>query len=118
MPLLRKTAATLRVIGADLVPEEISERLACAPTKSRPGMWHLESTPREPGNLDVQIMEILSKVTNDLDVWQDLARAYDVNLFCGLFMDGGNEGLHVSPHSLAALGQRGIELQLDIYGLA
>jgi hypothetical protein len=45
-----------------------------------------------------------------------IASKYRVDPFCGLFMDGGNEGLTISPASLVALGQRGIELALDVYG--
>ena len=40
---------------------------------------------------------------------------YDVDLFCGLFMREGNEGLAISSKYLAELGARGIEIGLDIY---
>ena len=102
MGAVRKSVATLRIVGDDLVPEEISRRLV-VPT-------------HEPGNLDMQIRELLDKVTSDLEVWRDLVHTYRVDLFCGLFMESGNDGVTLSPTSLAALGQRGIELQLDIYG--
>lgn len=78
-------------------------------------MWSLHSTDHEPENLDMQIRELLGKVTTDVAIWQALAHTYRVDLFCGLFMGSGNDGLSVSPNSLLALGQRGIELALDIY---
>ena len=79
------------------------------------GMWRLFASDRQPEDLDGQIGELLSKLTDDLGVWASIAGKYRVDLFCGLFMDGGNEGLSITPQSLAALGLRRIELDLDIY---
>jgi hypothetical protein len=83
---------------------------------ARTGAWHLSATDREPEDLDGQVNELLSKLTDDLTVWTSIAKKYRVDLFCGLFMHQGNEGLSVKPESLAALGLRRIELGLDIYG--
>lgn len=134
MAHMRKSVATLRIRGDDLVPAEVSNLLRCAPTTwqtrgevivgnktgieriARTGMWSLHSVDQEPENLDGQIEEILAKVTADIEMWQALARRYRADLFCGLFMEGGNEGLVISPASLVALGERGIELALDVYG--
>ena len=63
-----------------------------------------------------QIAELLSKLTDDPTVWDSIADRYDLDLFCGLFMRTGNEGLSIYPPSLMALGARHIELGLDIYG--
>ena len=49
-------------------------------------------------------------------MWRSITERYGIDLFCGLFMRVGNEGLSLSPQSLAALGRRQIELGLDIYG--
>jgi hypothetical protein len=134
MAHMHKSVATLRIQGDDLVPVEVSNLLRCASTTSqkrgevivgkktgierigRSGMWSLHSVDQEPENLDRQIEEILAKVTGDIETWQALARRYRADLFCGLFMEGGNEGLVISPASLVALGERGIELALDVYG--
>ena len=131
---MQRSAATLRIVGDDLIPAEVSRLLGCAPsiaqkkgevligkktgTKriARTGMWRLQSMEREPENLDEQIEEILGKVTGDIETWQALTRRFRVDLFCGLFMGRGNEGLAISPGALFALGQRGIELALDVYG--
>jgi hypothetical protein len=61
----------------------------------------------EPGNLDAQIKSILGKLTSDISVWRRLAAAFEVDLFCGLFMQKENEGLSISPESLAILGEPG-----------
>lgn len=131
MASLQRALATLRIGGDLLVPEEISMRLGCQPTfaqvkgevlhsKSgtriaRSSMWQLEATVTEPWNLDYQVAELLGKMTTDLDVWKSLAASFKVDLFCGWFMASSNDGVSVSPVTLLSLGQRNIQLELDIY---
>ena len=123
---------TLRFFGDDLLPDEISALLGENPTAShhkgqelrgnqsgtvriaRTGSWRLSAPRREPEDLEAQIFEILDQLTGDLAVWQSLAR-FRPDLFCGLFMGSSNDGFSLSPRALLALGQRGIELGLDIY---
>ncbi|WP_164080975.1 DUF4279 domain-containing protein [Stenotrophomonas maltophilia] len=123
---------TLRFFGDDLLPDEISALLGATPTAShhkgqeirgsqsgsvrtaRTGSWRLSAPRREPEDLEAQIFEILDQLTGDLAVWQSLAR-FRPDLFCGLFMGSSNDGVSLSPRALLALGQRGIELGLDIY---
>jgi hypothetical protein len=134
MPALDHTAASLRIIGDDLDPLEITRLLGHEPTSTerkgqeivgkstgkvrvaRTGAWRLEARARAPGDLDAQIGEILSKLSSDLGVWQKLAERFRVDLFCGLFLSGSTGGEVVSAESMAALGNRRIELGLDIYG--
>ena len=80
------------------------------------GMWRLSAEESKPENLDVQISEILSKLTGDLEVWSRIGERFEMDFFCGLFMGVSNEGLSLSPQTLSAIGLRGIELDLDIYG--
>ena len=127
------SVATLRFFGDDLIPNEISAMLGAQPSAScvkgqeivgratgqiryaKTGSWHLYSERREPEDLEAQVFELLGQLTDSLTVWQSLAR-YEPNLFCGIFMATGNDGLVLSPRALFSLGQRGIALQLDIYG--
>ena len=78
-------------------------------------MWRLQAQPREPEDLCGQIDEILGKLTNDREVWAHIARNFRVDLFCGLFMGSSNDGISLPSQSLLALGERGIELALDVY---
>ncbi len=134
MAQLDRSLATLRIAGDDLQPAEISALLGHAASKeqvkgevfvgkvtgrsrtAKAGMWRLEATDASPEDLDGQIAEVLGKLTGDLSVWAQIAKRYEVDLFCGLFMKVSNEGLSISAESLKALGERGIELSLDIYG--
>lgn len=134
MASLDRTAASLRIFGDDLVPEEITLLLGHQPSDAefkgqeiagkstgkirvaKTGFWMLSAVRQSPGNLDAQIEEILSKLSNDLGVWEKLSERYRVDLFCGLFLAGENGGMTISAKSLVALGSRGIEWGLDIYG--
>lgn len=134
MAHLERSVATLRIMGDELVPEEISRLLGAVPTSAyakehqlpaRPsgclvarksGIWRLRTKETEPEDLDGQVSVLLGQVTSDLSVWGDITARFRVDLFCGFFMGSENEGVEISPQTLLALGQRGIKLSLDIYG--
>ena len=133
MAQVSKSRATLRISGDDLDPDEVTELLGCKPSSSqtkgqklvgkntgkvriaRFGMWRLEAEQREPEDLDGQISEILNQLNDRLTVWEGISERFDANLFVGFFMEDENEGCSISSESVLKLGERGIELQLDIY---
>ncbi len=132
MGVLDHSIATLRFFGDDLVPEAISVLLGASPTEAcykgqelvgrstgkvliaKTGSWRLNAERREPENLEAQIFELLDKLSSDMNVWASLSR-YEPDLFCGLFMGSGNDGLQLSASALLMISQRGISLDLDIY---
>lgn len=125
------TSASLRIFGDDLDPEEISLALGAEPTRcarkgemeagsprktpARTGFWQLTAADREPGNLDAQIKELLSMVSGDLGVWQNLAQQFGADIFCGFFMNQINEGGSLERETLEAMAHRRIALEFDIY---
>jgi len=129
---LAHSRATLRIIGDDLQPDDITALLGAEPSMAttrgqvnelgrgpkiwRTGTWRLEAPDAEPANPDGQIAEILDELTPDLEVWRSLAARFKVDMFCGWFMVEGNEGVSLSPDTLCALGERGIRLDIDLYG--
>jgi ribosomal protein L19 len=133
MSAVKKSVVTLRIYGDDLVPQEITKMLGVSPTHAetkgqeivgrktgkirvaKSGMWRLCASDRKPEDINDQIREILSQMSADVGVWQSITKKYRVNLFCGVFMSETNDGLAISPLSLAALGARGVELWFDIY---
>lgn len=133
MAIISRTKVTLRISGEDLDPEDITNSLGGYPTLSRKkgdvirgkndheriskfGQWHLSATDTEPGNLDFQIEEILNSLSSNIDDWVYIADNYNIDMFCGLFMEQGMEGIDLNPDVLFKLGQRKILLDLDIYG--
>ena len=135
MAHLQRAVATLRISGDNLLPDEVSGFLGAGPTVShakgqeidlpsgrysitKSGIWWLSAADTEPEDLDSQVDEILGQLTLDLTVWHDLGKRFDIDLFCGWFLGGSNEGVDISHQTLLALGERGIRLGVDIYGPA
>ncbi|MEF9966687.1 MAG: DUF4279 domain-containing protein [Comamonas sp.] len=134
MAHLERSVATLRIMGDDLVPEEISRLLGAVPTSAhakghqypleesgrlvtrKSGVWRLRAREAQPEDLDGQVSELLGLVTSNLSVWGDLTNRFRVDMFCGWFMGSANEGVQISSGTLLALGQRRIMLSVDIYG--
>jgi hypothetical protein len=132
MPSIAKSVATLRILGDSLIPEEITAIIGSTPTSSyrkgdvkllpggqkivrKSGMWLLEVRDRAPEDINAQVLEIIDNTTQDLPIWRSLCQRYEVNLFCGLFMGESNEGISLSVSTLLALGERGIEIDFDVY---
>lgn len=72
---------------------------------AKSGLWLLQASETGPADLDRQVAEILGQMTPDAAVWAALRDEYDVDLFCGWFMQHWNEGLSISPDTLSALGR-------------
>jgi Domain of unknown function (DUF4279) len=136
MTALSKTAASLRIFGQDLDPDEITHLLGKEPDVTerrgqvirsptsgtertvRRGRWSIRVERRSPGDLDEQIAALLSGTIDDLSVWQRVTSVFDADVFCGLFLKEENEGVEVAPTTLKKLGDRGLRLSLDIYAPA
>jgi hypothetical protein len=133
MAHLHRSSASLRISGDGLSPSDISTLLGIEPTSaqikgepfttpsgktsiSRVNQWLLEAKDAEPENVDAQVEELLGKLTSDLSVWHNISKHYEIELFCGFFMEEWNEGFEILPKTLTDLGVRGIKLGLDIYG--
>jgi hypothetical protein len=132
MGKIHHSAACLRIFGDDLIPEEITQMLRCQPTLAqrtgdviryasgrervvRCGNWRLNATRAEPEDINDQVRSLLSKVESAPHVWKDLVRRFNVDIFCGLFMQGGNDGFSLAPDVMVLLGERGIVIDFDIY---
>ena len=129
-----RTVASLRIVGDEVDPDEISALLNCEPTKSHRkgdtkvgtstgkkyikgfGLWSLAASETAQQDLDKKIVDLLDQVTGDIQVWRTITSRFSADVFCGLFMDRSNEGLGISPSTIERLGARGIKLSLDIYG--
>jgi hypothetical protein len=121
----------LRIVGDSINPDAISGLLGCSPTlgyvkgqiepsKGKPivretGGWQLDAAGQQPGNLDAHVAELFGRVNSDLSAWATLSSEYEIDLWCVYFMGETDEHVRVSPGTLRALGDRGIQLGLRIY---
>jgi hypothetical protein len=131
MGTVRETAVSVRFGGVDLDPDEITRLLGVEPDLAlrtgdptpngrgtrMTGIWSIRALRLSPGDLDGQIGTLLAKMSDDLPVWLELSRRYRADLFCGLFLEDGNEGITLSTETIRAIADRGLELGLDIYSV-
>lgn len=134
MAQLSRSTASLRIIGDDLAPSEITGLIGKAPNKakkkgdvfetpngqsviSRTGSWSIEVDDAIPADVDKQVIELLENTIQNTEVWHGLSKRFRVEIFCGLFLEDGNQGLNISTETLMILGLRGIALELDIYNV-
>lgn len=132
MPEIHQTVACLRFYGDDLDPDHVSQLLGATPTFAHrkgdalpvsegrtrlapSGGWQLEADEELSGQLGEQVAALFAGLSDDLSVWRDLSARYDGDIFVGLFMAEGNEGLSLDPAILCAIGERGLVLDFDIY---
>jgi len=130
---LFKSAASLGFYGDDLDPSEITACLRITPTVgvrkgdtwltsrgrekiARTGFWRADVQDCEPADLDSQIQQLLSQSPTNPAIWRPLAARYGGRIFAGLFMDDGNEGLTLESPTLALMSERGLFLDLELYG--
>lgn len=132
MPQLHHAAASIRFFGDDLDPDRLSELLDCDPTRAwrkgdvrvwatgqtvrKTGAWLLEATDRAPGDFDAQIAEILADLPSDLALWANLTARFEADIYCGWFLQASSEFLLISPDTMRTIGERGLKLELCLYG--
>jgi hypothetical protein len=134
MAEIAKSTVCLRIYSDDLIPEEITKSLECEPTFTQfkgqellgpqsgrkriamTGMWRLGTDKRTPEDINSQIYELLNQVSSNLEVWESINKHYQVDLFCGLFMNLENEGFDLTPQTMKLLSERGITIGFDVYG--
>ncbi len=126
-----RVVVTLRLNGESLDPDEVTRLLCCQPTfairkgdvfpKGRyrriaeTGMWRLEGDRPDSEDLEVQVQYLLGRVTSDESVWEDLARRFSVDLFCGVFLEAWNRGFELSAPLLSELSRRKLMIGFDVY---
>ncbi|MGJ4947525.1 DUF4279 domain-containing protein [Bradyrhizobium sp. HKCCYLS20291] len=128
MTRISETHTSLRFSGDDLNPGALTALLGGTPSTcaskgdvirggriAKTGSWIVRAERRAPGDLDAQVEEILSPLSQDLSIWRSLGK-YRPYLFVSLVLQETNEGLEISPDCLSLLTERGILLGLDIYG--
>jgi hypothetical protein len=94
--------------------QAVSDLLGCCSEPTKHG-WHTKAPDAEPADVDSQVRAILSRLTPDLDVWRQVCSKYEVDLFCGLFLERTNRGFGLNAETLSMVGERGISFSFDIY---
>ena len=131
MTEIDRSSVSIRFIGENLDPDELTRALGYPPaesirpkfhtitrgSKSQPpkGIWSVSYGESDGTDLEVKIEFLLGKLTSDLTVWNDITSKCDGDVFCGLFLDGWNRGFELSPDLLIKLANRNLRIGFDIY---
>lgn len=120
---------SLRVVGDELCPEEITRVLCCQPTecrkkgdeieskkfirKSPTGVWLLRSNGAS--TIDDAVTALLDQVSNDRSVWQNLTKQFRAEFFVGIFSDTTQAGITLTASTIQRLSELGLSIGLDVY---
>lgn len=134
---LQRACVTLLVHGDDLNPDELTALLGQQPQQgvrkgemyygydargrpSRTGMWHFGLGYREPPSIDQQITELLARLPETDEVWDDLTTKYECLVAVGVWFtdDSWSGGFTLQADTLRMLGERGLAVDFDMYAPA
>lgn len=127
--LVDESSVSLRLYGAALQPEEVTELLGIAPTtcfrrgfqrgpRSRPsphGAWILEVRGEAPAGPEEHLGALLHVFPRSPELWASLTNRFTGNVSFGIHMSGWNRGFTLSPSVIAKVATLGLELDFDIY---
>lgn len=125
---------TLRVMGEDLRPAEVSRRLGVDPdkahakgavppsaagTRGRPykeGFWGYTLKGSDRMSMEESLVAMLSFVAERSGAIRELqSLGMRVDLFLGVFSEDANFGATLTPSLLRGFGELGLDLHLDLY---
>ena len=133
MSEISSSTVTIRLFGAALDPDRVTQLLKGTPTAAakngdkiikpdgmerivKRGFWRLEYGERDEIGLEEKIEIVLAKLTDNLESWQDVTRNLEIaDIYCGLFIDKWNEGLTLSPYVMRKISDRNLTIGFDIY---
>jgi hypothetical protein len=82
------------------------------------GQWALVSALAKEADLDAHPQWLLERLLPARESIAEIVKAdgrLRADFFCALYLKGINEGLNLTPRTLAGIGSLGAELGLDIY---
>lgn len=125
---------TLRLMGADLEPQEVTLALGLEASSSHrrgdvrknragreysaytEGLWELHSTLEATASLDQHLRSLLGLLRGRHEVIRKLRdEGLRADLLIGIFGSDSNVGFGVSPESLAEIAELGLALEFDVY---
>ena len=123
-------------MGEALDPAKITSIMKCPPTRSetkgksittpsghtritKRGHWALSIDSRDYDGGEIELEEglkiLLGKLPSDAKLWSSLAKKYDVDVFCGLFLETSSRGLEISAKASKMLSHRHLKIGFDVY---
>jgi hypothetical protein len=122
---LSRTIVSIRFSGQDLDPKKLGEMLGFVESESSEStikhlksgvvVWSINFRINETLPLEKKIEALLTRFTNEINAWEKATKDVKADIFCGLFLDGWNEGFSLSSNILKEISDRNIRIGFDIY---
>ncbi|MBD2594236.1 DUF4279 domain-containing protein [Nostoc spongiaeforme FACHB-130] len=126
-----KTSVCLGVYGEELNPDNISKLLSCQPTQAhhrgarqdsnpkyapyKKGAWLLKLKGSAPITAEELIIDLLSRVSTNSILWQELSAIYDAQVRIAIHMKGWNKGFNLTAQTVQRISELGASMVFDIY---
>jgi len=125
-----RSKVSLSIRGEKLDPVELTTLLDCEPTvswkrgepirasgkalpvKSRIGHWRISTDAT--GDIDQAVMSLFDRLSPTVD-WASLTSRFAVDISCGLWLTGYNQGFGLTIATIKFLSDRGIPIGFDVY---
>lgn len=125
-----RASASLRIMGASLDMDAISNELQCSPTETRKAgdvqkyrriqpidIWILSSPLDRCESVESHVMWVVREMLPRRDSLRELIKSATVDVFCG-YTSTGEGGISLSARTLALLSVLGINLEISIITLS
>jgi hypothetical protein len=125
MAELDHTIVSIRFSGKDLDIQKIGELLGYIKSEStrstlkkvKDGLvvWSIQLENDETICLEMKIGTLLAKFSHEINKWKLETYNIKADIFCGLFLDGWDQGFSLSSNLMKEISDRNLEIGFDIY---
>jgi hypothetical protein len=125
MAELEHTTVSIRFAGKDLDPVRLSELLRFTRTvttqsivrsrKNGTVIWSISYEGNEKLSVVEKIEALLAMFTKEKSAWAQARENVKADIFCGLFLDGWNQGFGLTPELMREISDRNLEIGFDVY---
>jgi Domain of unknown function (DUF4279) len=134
---MSETKGTIRVMGPDVEPDEVTRLLGLAPYRAHragatnigrsgrryadfhEGNWMYQTTLPRTASVDEQLQALVDLVlAREAAFVQLRARGHRLDLYLSVFEFAPDQGFTFPHQLLHTLGRLGFDLQFDLYGAA
>jgi len=132
MDSLQRSTVSLLIDGDALDPSEISMLLDSQPSlgvpkgdffltsigkevQAKTGKWQLNGEWESPSDLNRQISDLLSNLTDDLAVWKNVTDRFHCYISIGGYFNDWTGGFTLEPSTAKLLSDRDLAIDFDLY---
>ena len=132
MDSLQRSTVSLLIDGDDLDPLEISMLLGSEPSlgvlmgdffltslgkeiQAKTGKWQLNGEWESPSDLNRQISDLLSNLTENLEAWKAIQDRFHCYISVGGYLNDWTGGFTLNASTAKLLSDRGLAIDFDLY---